>query len=454
VSESFDPRAQPDHAAAGTIEILPIHGIGELRPGDDLGALIADAAPPLFDGDILVVTSKVISKVEGRLVALNSTDPDVREAARLRAIDDETVRVVASRGPLSIVQTRHGLVVAAAGVDLSNVALDELALLPVDPDASAAALRDALRARLGVEVGVVVTDSAGRPWRAGIIDYALGVSGLSAVFDARGNIDRHGNELIVTEVAVADEIAAAADLVKGKLSGVPVAIVRGLARDGKLTDNGLGSTTLIRDANEDLFRLGTAEAIEFGRAAGPEPIAPGLHADAVRVVSALPDSPPADAAIKYAFLAFLAARPDAMDRSCVPGHLTSSTMVVDPARRRLLLTLHPRVGLWLQVGGHCEPIDASVLDTARREAFEESGLAALEFDPVPICLDVHPITCSLGVPTRHFDIRYVAVADSATDPVRSDESLDLAWFDWDALPDRVAPDVDRSLSYVRARLGL
>jgi 8-oxo-dGTP pyrophosphatase MutT (NUDIX family) len=300
----------------------------------------------------------------------------------------------------------------------------------------------------------VISDSAGRPWRAGIVDYAIGVAGLSGVFDARGSVDRFGNELIVTEVAVADEVAAAADLVKGKLSGVPVAIVRGLARDGKLIDDGLGSSTLIRNADDDLFRLGTAEAIAVGRAQLIEAIAPGLHADAVAVVTAMPDTPPADAAIKYAFLAFLAARPDAMDRSCAPGHLTSSTMVVDPHRQRVLLTLHPRVGLWLQVGGHCEPTDASVLDTARREAQEESGLARLAFDPAPICLDVHPITCSLGVPTRHFDVRYLAVADSEDDLVQSDESLDLAWFDWDALPDKVAPDVARSMSCVRDRLGL
>jgi 8-oxo-dGTP pyrophosphatase MutT (NUDIX family) len=346
-------------------------------------------------------------------------------------------------------------VIAAAGIDLSNVAQDEMALLPVDPDASAAALRDTLRARLGVEVGVVISDSAGRPWRAGIVDYAIGVAGLSAVFDARGSVDRHGNELIVTEVAVADEVAAAADLVKGKLSGVPVAIVRGLARDGKLTDDGMGSTTLIRPSTDDLFRLGTAEAIELGRAeAGPPAIAPLLHADAVAVISAMPDAPPADAAIKHGFLGFLAARPDAMDRSCVPGHLTASTMVVDPVRRRLLLTLHPRVGLWLQVGGHCEPTDASVLDTARREATEESGLVALNFDPVPICLDVHPIICSLGQPTRHFDVRFVAVADSTTPLTISDESLDLGWFDWDALPPDVAPDVLRSMASVRARLDL
>ena len=449
-----DQSDQLDHAALGGVEVLPIFGIGELRPGDELATMIAANAPLLRDGDILVVTSKAISKIEGRLVRLDSADPSAREAARQAAIGDETVRVVAERDTLRIVQTRHGLVIAAAGVDLSNVAQDEMALLPVDPDASAAALRDALRAQLGVDVGVVISDSAGRPWRAGITDYAIGVAGVSAVFDARGSVDRFGNELVVTEVAVADEVAAAADLVKGKLSGVPVAIVRGLARDGKLVDDGLGSSTLIRDADEDLFRLGTAEAIALGRAAGIEAIAPILHADAVAVVQALPDHPPADAAIKSAFLAFLAARPDATDRSCVPGHLTASTMVIDPERRRVLLTLHPRVGRWLQVGGHCERTDATVLDTARREALEESGLSSLAVDPTPICLDVHPITCSLGQPTHHFDVRYLAVADSTAAIIRSDESLDLAWFDWDELPEQVAPDVARSMAHVKERLGM
>jgi 8-oxo-dGTP pyrophosphatase MutT (NUDIX family) len=375
---------------------------------------------------------------------------------------------------LRIVQTRLGLVIAAAGVDASNVALDELALLPLDPDTSAAALRDGLRVRLGVELGVVISDSAGRPWRTGIVDTAIGVAGLSAIYDARGQVDRHGNELIVTEVAVADELAAAADLVKGKLGGIPVAVVRGLARDGKLVDDGLGSSVLIRGADDDLFRMGTAEAIAYGRtladdteppvatgdteppvATGDtEPLLPsGLHADAVAVVSAMPTPLPVDAALKSAFLGFLDARPDAASRSCVPGHLTASTMVVDAARRKLLLTLHPRVGAWLQVGGHCEPSDLVILDTAIREASEESGLESITFDPAPLCIDVHPITCSLGVPTRHFDVRYLAHADSTMPLIRSDESLELAWFDWDALPEPIAPDVVRSMQAVHTRLA-
>jgi coenzyme F420-0:L-glutamate ligase len=201
-----------DHAVP-RLEIIPVTGIGELRPGDDLAAVIAEHAQ-LQDGDVVVVTSKAVSKVEGRLVVLESADPDVREAARQAAIDDETVRVIA-RGPgdLRIVQTRHGFVMAAAGVDASNVARDELALLPIDPDASAESLRDGLRQRLGVEVAVLITDTMGRPWRGGLTDAAIGVAGIRAVTDPRGEVDGYGNVLGVTRVAVADEIAAAADLV-------------------------------------------------------------------------------------------------------------------------------------------------------------------------------------------------------------------------------------------------
>ena len=448
-----------DHAVA-RLEIVPLTGLGDLRPGDDLAGQIADRtqaddAPTLQDGDVLVVTSKVISKIEGRLVVLDSDDPDEREAARQAAIDAETVRVVARRGELRIVQTRHGLVLAAAGVDASNVARSELALLPVDPDASAQLLREALRERLGVDVGVVVTDTMGRPWRAGLTDVAIGVAGLTALTDPRGRVDGYGNVLGVTQIAVADEIAAAADLVKGKLSGIPVALVRGLAPDGKLADDGNGSRELVRRADEDMFRLGTAEAMAVGRedvglAADPPP---ALHADAVATVRAMPASTGPESAVRQAFLGFLAARPDAMWRSCVPGHVTASAVVVDPSRESVLLTLHPRAGMWLQVGGHCEPGDNTVLDAAAREAREESGIGSLSFDPAPLALDVHPITCALGVPTRHFDVQYLAVASSGAEPVRSDESLDLQWFAWDALPDGCAPDLPRLVQLARDRLG-
>jgi coenzyme F420-0:L-glutamate ligase len=443
-----------DHAAPG-LEIIPILGIGELRPGDDLGELISANAPQLLDGDVLVVTSKAVSKVEGRLLVLDTADEDAREAARQEAIDAEAVRVVATRGSLRIVETRHGLVLAAAGVDLSNVARNEIALLPVDPDGSAQLLRESIRERLGVEVAVIISDSMGRPWRAGITDTAIGVAGVTALTDPRGRKDVYGNVLEVTQVAIADELAAAGDLVKGKLGGVPVAIVRGFARDGKLDDDGMGSRNLIRGASDDLFRMGTEEAIAVGRedVGWATEIPPPLHEDAVGVIAALADDPDVPSAVQQSFLGFLAARPDAMWRSCAPGHLTASALVVDPSRRLVLLTLHPRAGMWLQLGGHCEPGDHTLLDAAAREAREESGIGALSFDPTPIGLDVHPITCSLGVPTRHFDVRYVAIAPDGAEPVRSPESDDLQWFSWDRLPEGVAPDLPKLVAAARRRLA-
>jgi coenzyme F420-0:L-glutamate ligase len=444
-----------DHAAAH-IEILPVLGIGELRRGDDLADAIAAHAPPLQDGDVLIVTSKVVSKTEGRMIVLDTADPDAREAARQEAIEAETVRIVAERDTLRIVETRHGLVLAAAGVDASNVSRNELALLPIDPDASAQLLRERIRERLGVEVGVVISDSMGRPWRAGITDAAIGVAGLTALTDPRGHTDAYGNVLAVTQVAVADELAAAGDLVKGKLGGVPVAIVRGLAYDGKLTDDGLGSRALIRGPEEDLFRLGTSEAMAVGRedVGWATDIAPPLHADAVRVIADLAANNDMEAAVRQGFLGFLAARPDAMWRSCAPGHLTASALVIEPSRRLVLLTLHPRAGMWVQLGGHCEPGDNTLLDVAVREAREESGIGSLSFDPAPLGLDVHPITCSLGVPTRHFDVRFLAVATAGSEPVRSEESLDLQWFSWDALPEGTSPELPRLVEVARMRLGL
>ena len=445
-----------DHAAE-RLEIIPVLGIGDLRPGDDLAALIVEHAPPLVDGDVLVVTSKAVSKVEGRLIVLDTADEDAREAARQAAIDSESVRTIASRGSLRIVETRHGLVLAAAGVDLSNVARNEIALLPVDPDASAQLLREAVHERLGVEVGVVVSDSMGRPWRAGITDTAIGVAGLTALTDPRGRADVFGNILEVTQVAIADELAAAGDLVKGKLGGVPVAIVRGFAKnDGKLDDDGMGSRNLIRGSADDLFRLGTEEAMAVGRedVGWATEIPPPLHNDALHTITGLAGNHDVAPAVQQAFLGFLAARPDAMWRSCAPGHLTASALVVDPSRRLVLLTLHPRAGMWLQLGGHCEPGDHTLLDAAAREAREESGIGSLSFDPAPLDLDVHPITCSLGVPTRHFDVRYVAISPEGAEPVRSNESVDLRWFSWDRLPDGAAPDLPRLVEVARRRLGL
>lgn len=230
------------------LSIWPVDGIGEVREGDDLAALIAAAEPDLVDGDVVVVTSKVVSKAEGRLFVGD------REAA----IDGETVRVVATRGETRIVETRHGFVLAAAGVDASNVPAGSVALLPEDPDRSAGRLRAGLRRRLGVTVAVVVTDTFGRPWRNGLTDVAIGAAGISPLVDHRGQVDEHGHPLEMTVTAIADEIASAAELVKGKLEGRPVAVVRGLTYD--VDPDGLGARALVRPAAEDMFRLGTAEA--------------------------------------------------------------------------------------------------------------------------------------------------------------------------------------------------
>jgi coenzyme F420-0:L-glutamate ligase/coenzyme F420-1:gamma-L-glutamate ligase len=230
---------------------LTIHGVGgvpEIEPGDDLAAVIAAAEPDLRDGDVVVVTSKVVSKAEGRLV----------QADRLHAIEAETVRVVAERGDTRIVETRHGFVMAAAGVDASNVPPGWVALLPEDPDGSARRLRHGLRDRLGVDVAVLVTDTFGRPWRNGLVDVAIGSAGFEVLDDHRGRADAHGHTLEMTVTAVADEVAAAAELVKGKLDSVPVAVVRGLTFSAPVDDR--GARPLVRPADEDMFRLGTREA--------------------------------------------------------------------------------------------------------------------------------------------------------------------------------------------------
>src|SRR3954451_7221094 len=225
-----------------------IDGMPEVQEGDDVAALIAEAAPDLRDGDVVVVTSKVVSKAEGRMVQMD----------RQKAIDSESVRVVAERGDTRIVETRQGFVLAAAGVDASNVPAGWVALLPDDPDASARALRDGLRSRLGVDVAVIVTDTFGRPWRNGLVDAAIGAAGFPVLDDHRGRTDAHGHTLEMTVTALADEVAAAAAPVKGKLDGVPVAVVRGLQFSAPADD--LGARPLVRPASEDMFRLGTPEA--------------------------------------------------------------------------------------------------------------------------------------------------------------------------------------------------
>ncbi len=273
------------------IAVLPVRGLPEFTAGDDLAAAVAGAAPWLADGDVVVVTSKVVSKVEGRVVPVPPGAD--REAVRQRAVDEETVRVVARRGPLKIVETRHGWVVAAAGIDASNVPGDSLVLLPADADASARGLRDRLRQLLGVEVAVVVSDTFGRTWREGLTDVAVGSAGITALTDHRGAVDAHGNRLETTQTAVVDEVASAADLVKGKLDGVPVAVVRGLAYATPAEDP--GTRPLVRLGAGDLFPYGSRDLVPSRHPAAdlvPRDGDREAVAEAFRVASAaLPEFP-------------------------------------------------------------------------------------------------------------------------------------------------------------------
>ncbi|MET9534550.1 MULTISPECIES: coenzyme F420-0:L-glutamate ligase [unclassified Streptomyces] len=243
-----------------SFRVWAVPGLPEVGQGDDLAKLIATASPDLADGDVVLVTSKIVSKSEGRIVQAED-----REAA----IDAETVRVVARRGTLRIVENRQGLVMAAAGVDASNTPSGTVLLLPEDSDRSARAIREGLRDALGVTVGVIVTDTFGRPWRSGLTDVAIGASGVRVLDDLRGGTDAHGNPLSATVVATADELAAAGDLVKGKAAGLPVAVVRGLphvvtapaSASGADDDASGGARALVRVAADDMFRLGTSEAV-------------------------------------------------------------------------------------------------------------------------------------------------------------------------------------------------
>lgn len=248
----------PGQVPAGALSVLPVTGVAEVRPGDDLAAMLADAlsspgtgggpVPWVVDGDVLVVTQKVVSKAEGRIVTIDPDDPD----AKRRLVESESVRVLRRRGELVITETRHGFVCANAGVDLSNVAAGTAALLPVDPDKSARRIRQALGHRLGVDLAVVISDTFGRTWRNGVTDVAIGIAGIAGVVDLRGTPDATGRVLEATEVCVVDEVAGAAELVMGKDRSVPAAVVRGV--DPSWLRRGSVSAEIVRDPSGDLFR--------------------------------------------------------------------------------------------------------------------------------------------------------------------------------------------------------
>lgn len=230
-----------------SLEIFGVEGLPEIKAGDDLAGMISEAAD-LADGDVVVVTQKIVSKAENAMVAVDPDDP----LSHKPVVEQESVRVLRRRGDLVISETKHGFVCANAGVDRSNVDSNQAALLPDDPDRSARRIRDGIRACSGAEVGVIVSDTFGRPWRRGVADVAIGVAGVRPILDLRGTPDARGRELQVTEVAIVDEMAAAAELVMGKTEGIPVAVIRGI--DPAWLGPGSIQADLVRPPSEDLFR--------------------------------------------------------------------------------------------------------------------------------------------------------------------------------------------------------
>ncbi|APY87974.1 coenzyme F420-0:L-glutamate ligase [Streptomyces alfalfae] len=359
--------------------VWAVPGLPEVRHGDDLAKMIVAAEPGLADGDVLLVTSKIVSKAEGRVV-----EADDREAA----IDAETVRVVARRGPLRIVENRQGLVMAAAGVDASNTPSGTVLLLPADPDASARAVRDGVRDALGVDVGVVVTDTFGRPWRAGLTDVAIGAAGVRVLDDLRGGTDAHGNPLSATVVATADELAAAGDLVKGKAAGLPVAVVRGLPHVVDPAE--AGARALVRDARDDMFRLGTSEAVREAvalrrtvREFTDEPVDPGAVRRAVAAAVTAP-APHHTTPWRFVLLESAAARVELLDAmrdawvADLRGDGKSEEAIARRVRRGDLLWKAPCLVVPCMVTDGAHAYGDARRDAAEREMFVVSAGAGVQ----------------------------------------------------------------------------
>jgi coenzyme F420-0:L-glutamate ligase / coenzyme F420-1:gamma-L-glutamate ligase len=379
----------PTTAAAGrpgVVSVIALPGLPEVRAGDDLVRLLLDgieaAGERLRDGDVLAVTSKVVAKAEGRQVPLPAGEAE-RERIRRETVAAETVRVVARRGRMVIAETRHGLVGANALIDASNAGGDALVPLPEDPDASAARLRDALAAATGADLAVVVTDTLGRPWRLGQTDVAVGLAGMGALADYRGRRDGDGRVLEVTETAVPDEVAAAADLVKGKLDRVPAALLRGVARppgDGRARD-------LVRPAADDLFRTAGApeELLAFLEGAGrpaalrPDPVDPALVDRAVQAATVAVSwpAPPvvriASAAARErwqaatrpeAGLAAMAALAPVLLVPCLAGDGPAGALAAGAFTQALLLALRAQgmAAVWINAGPSRRQAGAQALD--------------------------------------------------------------------------------------------
>jgi coenzyme F420-0:L-glutamate ligase / coenzyme F420-1:gamma-L-glutamate ligase len=403
--------------------VVPLAGMPEVRPGDELARLLLEAVGraglELADGDVLAVTSKVVAKAEGRLVPLPA-DPAGRERALQETVAAETARVVARRGRLVIAETRHGLVGANALVDASNAGGDRLVLLPADPDASAARLRADLAAMDGHDVAVVVTDTLGRPWRLGQTDVAVGLAGMGALEDWRGRVDGDGRPLEVTEVAVADEVAAAADLVKGKASRVPAALLRGVARptgDGRARD-------LVRPPADDLFRTaGTAEDLLAFLEGGPppagflpDPVDPATIERAVAAARAVPlpggqrlQVARIPAGARAACLAAISPAPPVL--AAVPTEASLAEVEADPpARIRHLLLSAPVLlacGLPAPAADRPAGADAAGAELAAGGAVRTLALAlhalgvAAVFEPAGTPARAHALAAALGlVPWR------------------------------------------------------